>query len=126
MEYFAFIAQDKRNGQGKQPPAWKASEITKKTQLKICMVLRNTGFGETDLKKCCRQSSFYVHGELFNKLYHSSFRKFIKSQLTVILADSGVVAEHFFQVLKADFHCFGFSLGKFKHFQHCCSLFGNT
>lgn len=30
MKYFAFIAQDKRNGQGKQPPARKASEITKK------------------------------------------------------------------------------------------------
>lgn len=30
MEYLAFIAQEKRNGQGKHPAEWKASEITEK------------------------------------------------------------------------------------------------
>lgn len=30
MEQFAFISQGKRNGQGKQPAAWKAREITEK------------------------------------------------------------------------------------------------
>lgn len=30
MEYFAFISEGKRNSQGKQPAAWKASEITEK------------------------------------------------------------------------------------------------
>lgn len=30
IDYFAFIAQEKRNGQGKWPAAWKASEITEK------------------------------------------------------------------------------------------------
>lgn len=34
MECFAFIARDKRNDQGKQPPAWKASEITKENNEK--------------------------------------------------------------------------------------------
>lgn len=30
MEYFTFIAQEKRNGQGKHPPEWKASKIKEK------------------------------------------------------------------------------------------------
>lgn len=80
MKYFAFIAQDKRNGQGKQPPARKASEITKKKKkTKTMYGLKNIGFSGTDLKKCHLQSSFYVYGELFDKLHNSNFRKFIKS-----------------------------------------------
>lgn len=34
MEYFAFIAQEMRNGQGKQPAAWEASKITCEKKLK--------------------------------------------------------------------------------------------
>lgn len=30
MEQFSFIAQEKKNGQGKQPAAWKTTEITEK------------------------------------------------------------------------------------------------
>lgn len=30
IEYFAFIVQENKNGQRKQPAAWKASEITEK------------------------------------------------------------------------------------------------
>lgn len=51
MEYFAFIAQEMRNGRGKQPAAWEASKITEKWKnLKIYIFLESTGFSRTVLK----------------------------------------------------------------------------